>query len=137
MGLFFTALLGILHIGKGLKAPFKISGEWHISIDSARALKNTCSSFQLSPENSEAVIEQSGVYLTMIIGNNVKTKFSGKIDNQNLSLSEVGNNDNRCISVMHARLIKGNNHSDELKGVLYSPGCKDCPEVSFSAVRLH
>lgn len=133
MGLLFVALLTILKIGSRLKAPVNLSGQWHISSNSVEPTDSRCSSF-LYLNNSDATILQSGVYLTLLAGN--QTKFRGKIDNLSLSLSEDDNN-GKCNSMIKASLNQGDNLRDEMKGILYNPKCKGCPEVSFSAKRYH
>ena len=135
IGMLFIALLGVLQIGKKLKAPVDVSGVWYFNFDSTTVSNNSCSSLGFSPESPEATIQQSGVYLTLLVNNPDKIELRGKIESLNLTLTEDSRNANKCNSVLQANISHTNNNQDELKGILYSPGCKDCPEVRFIATR--
>ena len=73
------AILGIIHLGRGLRAPASVGGRWALQDTHASAEDIACIPISLDADNSEMSISQSGPELVLTFNDGSKTKFTGKL----------------------------------------------------------
>ena len=123
-----AGLVAILHLGAGLRAPHAIGGDWQLALGETGT--GPCA---VRPDDDGRVIlhvSQSGPRAEATLAGAARTALSLELRGDRLA-GEGGSPAAPCgQAALDAQLAGG-----ALVGVLRSPGCGRCPEVSFRATR--
>ena len=144
VGILFIGLLSVLKIGKNLKAPENVSGDWQISGSFADSVQRSCTPIFLPKKNPSAFIEQSGIHLTITFNDAAKIEMHGKLENnkvvfeQTLPVKNGLKNDcgEKTLTELNLEFQKQKNKPDLLVGIWTNPSCNNCRRVKFSAARI-
>ena len=143
VGILFFALLAVLNIGEKIVAPDNISGKWELDPEFIEDIDKSCTLVFTSQKNNIALIEQSGVYLTITFNDKSKTIMHGELKNGKMIFEKVfaSNNklNNPCgaetLTELTIELIKKDDMPDQLLGTWKNPECGECAVIQFSAVK--
>ena len=106
-------------------------------------IDKSCTLVFTSQKNNIALIEQSGVYLTITFNDKSKTIMHGELKNGKMIFEKVfaSNNklNNPCgaetLTELTIELIKKDGMPDQLLGTWKNPECGECAVIQFSAVK--
>jgi hypothetical protein len=141
VGILFISLLAILNIGEKIKAPPKISGKWELSPQFVDSVKKSCTPLHFNQTNT-ALIEQSGVYITITFDDKLKTKMNGKIIKKESSLNETRKTKEEFEEMFFnemtnrdliLRLVYTRELPDQLYGTWENHYCDEFGIIKFSA----
>ncbi len=143
VGILFAALLEILRVGEKIKAPLNVSGKWNINNISYGDNSNDCIGILTNTKNSNFLIDQSGIHLTLIFNNSAKTEMQGKLENNTMTFHKIFSVTNEGIKNCGKRInvglilkiISDNEYPDKLTGAWYVLNCSECGKINLSAVR--
>ena len=140
VGVILAALLEILRLGEGIKAPIDVSGKWIIKEEFVNALHENCSAVNFLNQKSNLNIEQSGKFLELTLNDSANTTMNGKLENNTMTFSgtQPVKNDscgNQVNIQLTLKLIRQTGSPDEITGLWTTPNCGRCRQVSFAAVK--
>lgn len=143
VGILFLALLAVLNVGEKIEAPDNISGKWELDPEFIEAAGKSCTPVFTSQKNNIALVEQSGVYLTITFNDKSKTVMYGELKNGKMIFEKVFvlnnklNNPcgNETLTELTIELIKKDGMPDQLSGNWENPECGECVVIQFSAVK--
>lgn len=143
VGILFLALLAVLNIGEKIEAPESFSGKWELSSEFIEAVGKSCTPVFASQKNNIALIEQSGIYVTITFYDKLKTVMHGEFKNGKIIFEKVFAIDNKLnnpcgtetLTELTIELIKKDNLPDQLLGTWKNPECGECAVIQFSAVK--
>ena len=144
VGVMFAALLEILHLGKSIKAPIDISGNWEIDNQFTAAVKTNCASIKLPKDDPEIFIEQSGTHITMQFNDSIKTQMLGILNQDKINFSLLLPVSRKSVSECGTEtLVKldiefqlHDGIADRLSGTWTTPNCSGCGQIQFSASKV-
>ena len=144
VGLLFIGLLGILRVGEKLKAPIDVSGDWVLSEDFTNNTINSCTPLIFRKKNHLLSIEQSGIYLKAAFNDDSKLEFTGKLDNNKITLTQTNHSKTDSAAEcgkyipaeISAEVALQNGEKDELSGNWSIPNCNACKSIAFNAVKM-
>lgn len=134
-------LLGVLHQGRGLKAPFSVDGAWQLQIDPTQLAATPCASGLLSAQNPVMTISQSGQKFTLAIpgalddssGSIQTTSLSAKLAFSPAAFRKAGCGAGDEMTLTASLDPETNPRS--MAGTLAMNRCPACPPLRFRAMR--
>jgi hypothetical protein len=129
VGVSVLAILGIIHLGQGLRAPASVGGRWALQATQASAADLDCLSFSFAAEPSELSISQSGPELALTFNDSGQTKFTGKL--QGLKITARSRRDPELHLVAE---VDRQAEPDQLSSTIASEQC--AAAIQLTGVRL-
>lgn len=147
VGMPLLGLVGILRKGRGLSAPFSVSGVWNIETDSSQLAIMPCAKSVFRFINPRLLISQSGknLELTLNAGSTAAATAAGVIEgkaitasltprvNASAHASDVGCGNDRTLTL--TATIDPKSDPRSLRGTLSAAACASCAPVEFRALR--
>jgi len=135
VGLPLLGLIGVLKIGRSLKAPISVDGVWTFQINSASLCMGSQSEFE-----PVMLISQSGPYLQLRSQGAPTLSGSGVIDGKKLrailpgsSADANGCGTNRGLSLVAN--VDPDSQPRQLNGSIQFADCRACSPIAFRALK--
>ena len=141
VGIPLTGLLGVLQIGRGIRAPRAVHGSW--AVVPVAAWGRVCTRYLLSEADSTLTISQSGRQLSAALGPRGEVALRGVLTGDRLSLEGVIQPGATPRNVdctagdtlwLSARVAAAG-ETRRLHARLWSSACAECSPVGFTAAR--
>jgi hypothetical protein len=129
VGASIIVILGILHVGRNLKAPASVGGRWTLQVTKSQDSDPACDPLSSISFPPELLISQSGPELVLTINNAEKITYTGKLDG--LKINARSNHEPAWQFVAE---IDRQVEPDQLSGSLRSDEC--AAAIELKGIRL-
>lgn len=122
VGLPTAGVLGILHVGRGLRAPHAVGGEWRIDAGPLAG--------------SALVVEQSGEHVSVILPLKPERRLRGKLRGESLELAHAGTRITHMSACGAERgtTLRASVDASRMTGAV-TVGGAGCPSIPIEATR--
>jgi hypothetical protein len=119
-------ILGLLHLGRNLKPPAFIGGEWRLEITPAAINDADCATLPDPAVQPSLEILQSGRYLILELNIGEAMSLRGRLDELTINSTQPG-------TAVFQATVDRQNEPDRLSGALTLPTCQKM--LAFTGIR--
>ena len=135
VGVPLLGLIGILEVGREVRAPIGLSGIWDVQADLRPLAPGQCAPLAASGQ-PVLTISQSGRHLAVALN---RMQGSGSVEDSTVN-AVMSAGDGSCGAVQEYRVylqanVERSAADERMTGIIGVSGCVDCTEVYFRAIR--